>query len=251
METNRIMNNLQLGIRRLRYEVRNLIADYPPVYLPLARLKSGTPAAQVVDDATELLIEAWPRSGNTFAEQAFRMSQRGEVRLAHHFHAPAQVIAAVARKLPVLVIVRDPVDAVCSFVMREPAIGLHQALRGWIRFHIRIMDYDYGYLTATFGQVTSDFGRVTRRLNRRFGTRFGVFQHNPANVEACFSAIERNNRQRFGGGQIVESGIARPSAARQSRKRHIEDALGEEPLAQLVRRARELYACYRSRADDG
>lgn len=244
------MNDLALGIRRLRYEIRNVIADYPPVYLPLARLKSGTPAAQVVEDDTGLTIEAWPRSGNTFAEQAFRMAQPRPVKLAHHFHAPAQVIAAARRGLPVLVIVRDPVDAACSFVIREPAITLQQALRSWIRFHVRIMPYRDRYLVATFAQVTTDFGRVMRRVNARFGSGFGVFEHTPENVEACFGAIESNNRQRFGGGRIVETGIARPSAARQSRKHALETELKTGELSPLVYRARGLYGQYRAWAGD-
>lgn len=244
------MNKLAVSIRRLRYEIRNVIADYPPVYLPLARLKSGTPAAQVVEDDTGLTIEAWPRSGNTFAEQAFRMAQTCPVKLAHHFHAPAQVMAAARRGLPVLVIVRDPVDAACSFVIREPAITLQQALRSWIRFHARILPYRDQYLVATFGQVTTDFGRVVRRLNSRFGTGFGVFEHTPENVEACFGAIENNNRQRFGGGRIVETGIARPSAARQSRKRGLEAELDTDGMSPLVRRARELHGRYRAWAGD-
>lgn len=245
------MNNLERSLRRIRYEVRNIIADYPPVYLPLARLKSGTPAAQVVDKNTQLLIEGWPRSGNTFAEQAFRMSQTREVKLAHHFHAPAQVMAAVRRRLPVLVIIRDPVDSVCSFVIRENAITLDQALRSWIRFHDRIMHCRREFVTATFEQVTADFGQVMRRVNRRFDTGFDLFEHTPENVENCFRVIEENNRRRFGGGKIVETGIARPSTARQSSKRTLEDALKSEKLSPLVRQAREIYGRYQAWASDG
>ena len=43
---------------------------------------------------TELVIEAFPRSANTFATVAFQLSQPAPVRVAHHLHAPAQVTEA-------------------------------------------------------------------------------------------------------------------------------------------------------------
>lgn len=245
------MNYLQQQLRRLRYEVRNIIADYPPVYLPLARLKSNSDAAQIVDNDTQLLIEGWPRSGNTFAEQAFRMSQPFPVRFAHHFHAPAQVIAAVGRSLPILLLVREPTDAVCSFVIRETALSLNQALRSWIRFYESVFDYRDGYVVATFDQVTTDFGRVMARVNSRYRTDFGIFRHTDENVKHCFRLIEANNRQRFGKGSIVETGIARPSDARAVQKRELLHELSSASLAPLVRQARELYGFYRMWASNG
>jgi hypothetical protein len=48
----------------------------------------------LVDRTTQLVIEGFPRSGNTFAVVAFEQAQRQSVRIAHHLHAPAQVMLA-------------------------------------------------------------------------------------------------------------------------------------------------------------
>lgn len=242
---------INLQLRRIRYEVRNIIADYPPVYIPLARLKSGTSAAQVVNDDTQILIEGWPRSGNTFAEQAFRMSQPMPVRLAHHFHAPAQVIAAVRRGLPTLVLVRNPVDSVCSFVIRETAVTLTQALRSWLRFHEGIMDFRHDYIIGTFDQVTTDFGKVIQRVNTHFGTGFGIFDHTPENAQRCFGIIEANNKARFGNGTIVETGIARPSPVREAQKNYLQNELKAKSLQPLLNRARQVHENFVAWAVDG
>lgn len=237
--------SLKLRLHRARYEVRTILADHPSLYLPLARLKSRPPATQTVEADTDILIEGWPRSGNTFAEQAFRLAQQRPVNVAHHFHAPAQVIAAARMGLPTLIVVRNAIDSICSFLIRDSALSPEQALRSWIRFHARILPYRHGYVTATFEQVTGDFGRVTERINARFNTGFSAFRHTPENVEKCFSIIEENNRIRFGGGRIVESGISRPSSTRAPQKTKVREKLETIQLQPLLERADEIYAQFR------
>lgn len=167
--------NYYAQYRRLRYELRCAISLSPALYLPLAKLKRiDTDGATVVTPNTDLVLEGFPRSGNTFAYFALQMSQPRPLKLAHHFHAPAQLVAAVRWERPAMVIIRNPSDAVCSFVQREPMITPRQALRSWIRFYKALLAYQYGFVTVTFGQVTSDFGQVIERINERFGTRLEV-----------------------------------------------------------------------------
>ena len=149
-----------------------------------------------------------------------------------------------------MVIVRDPVDAACSFVQREPVVSARQALRNWIRFYTALLNYHNGFVTATFSQVTSDFGGVIQRINRQFGTSLKVFQHNEANVAACFRAIEARNARRFGVGSVVESRVARPSPERSSNKQDVVDMLKAPELEGLRKIAYEIYARYAAWADD-
>src|SRR2546422_7828125 len=88
-------------VRRARYEVRDLLSGYPRLYLSLARWRHGTGGgAEAVGDRTEMMIEGYPRSGNTFAVAAFRLAQQRPVIVAHHLHSPAQVLEAVRRRIP-------------------------------------------------------------------------------------------------------------------------------------------------------
>ena len=66
---------------------------------------------------------------------AFNRAQARPLDVACHVHAPAQVIAAVRRRLPAVVVVREPEDTVLSFVIRHSHIGVRQALRGYVRFY--------------------------------------------------------------------------------------------------------------------
>ena len=149
----------------------------------------------VVDDTTQLVIEAFPRSANTFATVAFQLSQPAPVRVAHHLHAPAHVADAVRRGVPVLVLVRHPREAVISQVIRSPGISVRGALSAYARFHERVASVRAGCQIATFEQVTGDFGAVIHALNRRYGTNFGVFEHTPEAVAEVYRMIDGRARE--------------------------------------------------------
>jgi len=125
---------LEKGIlRKVRHKTRALIDVYPVLYLLLRRLRPRTRRLAVERD-TELVIEGFLRSANTFAVAAFGFAQQRDVEIAHHMHAPAQVIPAVRMGIPTLVLIRHPKDAVLSLVIREPHISVEQASKDYIRF---------------------------------------------------------------------------------------------------------------------
>ena len=177
--------------RSVRWSARNRLGEHPRLFLPIARLRH---TQSVVGPETGLVIDGFPRCANTFAVIAFAIAQRTPVRLAHHQHAVAQILAATERSIPTLVLTRDPDDAVLSTIIREPFITPRQALVGFARFYERILPRASRFVVARFEEVTDDMGGVTERVNARFGTAFGVFKHTPENVAACFEIIEDRAR---------------------------------------------------------
>jgi hypothetical protein len=221
------------------YRLRYLVNAYPALYLPLARVRHRDVPDWNVGRDCELVIEAFGRSGNTFAVLAFEAAQPRPVRSAHHSHAAAHVITAARRRIPTLVIVRRPADAALShMVLRD--IPPRPPLEAWIRFHRRILPYREHLLVSRFEEVTADFGAVIRRLNDRFGTSFAVWQHTPENVAAVFTQIEGINRGRPGAGESRM--LALPTAERRARKEARRAELEAPDLLPLRRRADGLYA---------
>ena len=185
--------------RRLRHSFRSRLAEHPALYLPLARFIRKRPGPAVVGADTELVIDGYPRSANTFAVFAFQLAQTRPVRLAHHLHAPAHLIEAARLRAPALALIREPEGAVLSTVIREPDVGLKAALASYSRFYLRLMPHRSRLAVATFEEVTGDFGEVIELVNRKFGTSFARFEHTPENVLECFRLIEeRTRRPRWG-----------------------------------------------------
>ncbi len=227
--------------RRALYEVKGVVARYPSVALPIASRRHGV----VVGRDTRIVIEGFPRSGTSFAVAAFDLAQEGTVRVACHVHAPAQVIAAVRRDLPAIVVIREPEDTVLSFVIRNPHLSVGQALRGYLRFYVPLMRLRERFVVGLFRDVTTDFGAVTRRVNQRFRTDFREFENTENNVAACFEAIDRDYRKRAEGTPF-ERMVARPSELRRQIKQGLRGQYGAAGLASLRARAEDAYEAFAS-----
>jgi hypothetical protein len=195
----------------LLYDVKTLVAQHPALALPLARRRGH---GEVVDGATEIVIEGYPRAASSFAVAAFRAAQQRPVRIAHHVHAPAQLVEAARRRIPALALLRDPEDALISYVIRYPDIPMRSAGRGYLRFYRPLLPLRPRLVTATFEEVVGDFGPVIRRVNERFATSFKVFEHTEENVARVFEEIDADYRTRLEEGPKFESVVPRPSELR-------------------------------------
>jgi hypothetical protein len=185
---------------RALYEFKTLVARYPGVALPAARWRGH---GVVVGPGTDVLIEGYPRSANSFAVAAFGQAQPGPVRIAHHTHAPGHVVAAARMGIPAMVLIREPEEAVLEFVLVKPNLSVGQALRGYLRFYGPLLAHRDSFVVGPFPEVTTDFGKVMARLNERFGRDFVPFEHSEQNVRACFEAMDGYWRGRTGPGLPV------------------------------------------------
>lgn len=185
-----------MGIGKKKW-VKNILEYWPRLYLECLRFKRRGHWSQacVVSRSTELVIEGYPRSANSFAQSAFIQSQPVRPNLATHVHSPAQVIQAVRWKIPTLVLLRDPDGAVCAHLAftcelqdRAPEkvrpSEINDYLRRWIRFYEAVNPYREGFVVGHFSDVTSDFGRVMRKFNQYFDTSYTLFEHTPENASA-------------------------------------------------------------------
>lgn len=176
--------------RRMRHRARTAIFEYPAIYLPFARRKHPGPSPAVIGPETDLVIDGYFRSANTFAVYAFQFSQDRPVRLAHHLHAPAQLIMAARSGIPALLLLRQPRDAILSELLYDN-VALPDALVAYSRFYTSLLRYLDSFVVAEFTQVTRDFGAVIRRLNARFGTSFGEFSHCEATARECLALVRQ------------------------------------------------------------
>jgi len=176
--------------RRARHRFRTRLSESPALYLPLARLKYPGPSPEVISPATELVIDGYTRCASTFAVYALQLAQPEPVRLAHHLHAPAQLVAAAQAGVPALAVIREPRGAILSQLVREPDVALRDALVAYTRFYRRLLSCRDRLVVADLEEVTTDFGAVTRRINDRFGTAFAEFEPTEQNTNRCFELIK-------------------------------------------------------------
>jgi hypothetical protein len=236
------------------------------VYLPFARRKYPGPSPRVIGPGTAAVIDGYTRCASTFAVYAFQLAQPRPVPLAHHLHAPAQLIEAARRALPTLVVTREPKGAILSQLVREPRVDLLDALNAYRRFHRVLLHYRDAFVVGEFKEVTSDFGEVVRKMNVKFDRSFGVFGGTEDEVAECRRLIELRStlapvQLAFESGETTYEELREylsrvqgrpggttdwvPSASRQAAKAALEDRWWSRDVARARERAEEAYAEFR------
>lgn len=225
----------------ISYRVRYFVNAYPVLYMPMARLRHRYSEDRIVRENTDLVIEAFGRTGTTFANFAFLAAQRRRVRTVHHTHAAAQVIAGVRMKIPTLVIVRKPEEVALSHMARHQ-VSAGAALAAWIRFHERLLPYGRRIVFCRFEEMTQNFTPVIERINARFKTNFDVWQHSKENEAKIFEQIKIRNRDRFDEDQGEQRlrAFALPTPEREALKESLRSQLSAESLIRVRQKANSL-----------
>lgn len=214
---------------RLRAQLWRFNRNRVLLYRAIVRLRNDGGGRQFVDRSTDIVVDGFERSGNTFAYLAFCDANPG-LTIGHHTHSPAQFYWAARWHVPAILLVRDPAEVALSVALRWPARSVASVIDDWTSFHRRVQRLRPDHiLVAPFEVVVQDFGSIIAELNTRCGTRFTRFDPGVDATDRVYQAIEARNARRYG--QVTEVAVARPSVARQDATRAMRSIL-ERPEVQ-------------------
>lgn len=181
----------------LQYRMKQWVGSRPRLYHALFQRRSGYQGL-LVSESTDICIDGFPRSANSFAVGAFS-SANPDVDIAHHTHVPAQILRACEYEIPTVVLARHPIDAIVSgrgLELQIAAINDRKAplrisfserLKAWVAFYECVLPYRERVIIAPFDTVIHDFGCVIDAVNRRYGVDFAPFHHTESNVDSIRS----------------------------------------------------------------
>jgi hypothetical protein len=234
---------------RARHYARRPLARTPYLWDAAMKVRPEKRATLARPD-TAIVIEGFLRSGNTFSVAAFHIANGPEPHVGRHLHGAPHVLRAVRLGLPTVVLIRQPRDAVLSYLVRRPTLTPYDALVEYLDFYRAAWPARHGFLVAPFDRVTRDFGAVLDEVNERFGTSFRRYEATPENEARAFRLVEEMNRLETGG-EVVESLVGRPSAERSRRKDELRALLERPRTAQKMSAAAALYEDYMELARQG
>jgi len=122
------------------------------------------------------------------------MAQRRRVHVAFHLHSPVNVVNALRMKVPVLVILRPPRDAVSSAFVRDPQISLKANLRRYDAFYRLLTPYKNDIVVADFKDVVRDFGQFVERINKKFDKNYLRPTNHPLDLEKIRDGLVLRNQ---------------------------------------------------------
>jgi len=187
-----LSSTVQRWIHTIRRRGKTVVGAHPTLFFPLFRPRSAFDEL-LVTRWTDLCVEGFPRSANSFSVQAIRHAHPQPLEIAHHTHVPANAIRACEWGIPTVVLIRSPYDAIVSRIAldKEVQVAEHSSknprqrvrfaawLHAWRSFYQVLVPYreEEEILVAPFSAVIQDMGIVIERVNEQFGTDFVPFDH--------------------------------------------------------------------------
>ncbi|RLC99322.1 MAG: hypothetical protein DRI77_03050 [Chloroflexi bacterium] len=123
---------------------------------------------------TRLCIEGYPRSGNTFAALMFHKAN--DAHLGHHTHCTGQIARALRYGIPVVVPIRNPVDAITSSVFALGNGDVDSEVYRYLAFYRWVEPRIDSVVLAPFEIIITDFNQVIKRVNEKYRTEFNYVE---------------------------------------------------------------------------
>lgn len=205
-----------MKIRKNALFMAAIAGNYRPVF-PLCR-KFQRRFPRLSTDKTEICIEGFPRSGNSYFVSAFHYWNK-DVELAHHSHLAGSVKYAIDRKLPAVVLIRKPEDTVASALAWDGLLNVNVALMSYLSFYNSLWRDRDRLLVLRFENAIRHPDRCVELINKHFAETFKSEDFTSRIDEAISGRLKRVNRQN----QRNESNTSLPNPVREVKKqRYVE-----------------------------
>ena len=175
---------------------------------------------RVVSRSSKITIEAFPRSGNTFLFSL--VSQQIDAQfIAHHLHTISHLKEALRLNVPVIFILRNPNDAIPSYMIRE-GISVNRALQHYEQLYNFVIKNHENIHLIDFQKVVSRSDELNLLLEKTLG--HSTEHWNSIRMSDVFDQVEEMDAKNSGGA-VSEMRVARPSKQRDEQKRKVLELL--------------------------
>lgn len=215
------------------------LKTHPTAFRAIATLRQ-THKKRLVGPHTDIVIEGFWRSANHYATYAFKVAQQGKADIAHHFHAPAQILLADRWGVPSITLIRRPDDAAASAAVYLGWLDPAVFLKMYVLFYRPLVPLRERLVIGDFAVVTERFGDVIDRVNKRYQRTFNRFS-GAVEEESAVREMIREEHTAHMGADVRKAPL--PSDEKKRLKEAVYSRLHGSRYASLLREACELYEC--------
>ena len=203
-----------------------------PVVYPLLQRLRGQEWGTFCTPSTDLCIEGFQSSSNSFVYNVFRLLAP-ELSIGHHTHSVANLKRARQYNIPTLVLYRDPSGAIPSLAARfKPS--LENSIVRYVRFYRYVLQHTDAFILASFEETTRDIAATIQRVEATSRLEFAAYDADAVADEAV--AYIQDWTERRGD----EERISLPKEERNAQKEVLRERLRGLPQ---YNEARATYDC--------
>jgi hypothetical protein len=178
----------------------------------------------VCDERCRLVVEGYPRSGNTLSADLLAILSP-KLRFAHHTHTVENLRLGELYKIPRVVLLRPPEDAILSFfIYADGRMSVEACVERYVAFHRGVAGLK-DFVLADFSLVVEDFNAVLAVVNARLEEPIPFSDDLQRDVAlARARQLERAARVH---GRLAPQRAGAPDETREELKRQSRDAVLE------------------------
>lgn len=219
----------------MRSRARVFIRNHVSTYLPYLRLMGYYDPVQLPNDQSDIHIGGYPRSANSFCTVMLQHFDPG-LSISHHVHTVVTLKLARRHRVPSVVLIRNPSEAVSSNIVRMgegkrvKRYYVDNAIWDYVTYHEYLSEHRDEFSILDFKTVVTDPASLFRAA-----ADLGVFPLPPD--EAISDAYQRTLGQLRADGRKPEMRNL-PNERKEQRKREVREFIEG---AHGFERARRLY----------
>jgi len=195
-------------------------------YLLLSTLRSKYKRI-IAHKKTDLIIEGYPRSANTFSKVVVELSNP-RVSIAHHMHSRAQIVRGIKYQIPTIVLLRNPKDAISSLIIKTALSNnnldrmISEYAYYYSVFYREIESFIGSIFLVNFESVTKSPNQFIESIGQRYNLDLESFKSDDDAISTVFDVIKMRNISRVG---HDSKKLAIPSVEKESYKSILDDKI--------------------------
>jgi hypothetical protein len=157
----KIYPNLKFKLKKLIYSNNSIIG----------RVAQKWQSNKYLVDRNTIVVEGYPRSGNTFLVELVQQHYNPEFRVLSHTHSPFVANRAAGNHCPCLLLIRNPVDAIASYHVYS-GVSIKNLIDHY-RWYYETLNWKTGdFLIVDFKKLVADPTQVLRNIFLRYPKAF-------------------------------------------------------------------------------
>lgn len=136
-------------------------------YIRLLPMLGIIPSKNVVTKNHHICIDGFQRCGNTYFTFLVQNFNR-QLKIGHHTHGAGNILLALKYNIPVVLLVRNPLDAVSSLIAQDQNLNIEFGLAHYIAFYKKLIPYKNRLIISDFDQTVNHPDRLIEKINNRF-----------------------------------------------------------------------------------
>jgi len=172
--------------------IKSILRKSPFIYKLncIIKEKTSTNRYSLAEKGSELCIEAYPSSANSFLYYYIRYVNK-EFKIAHHTHTVANIKLALRNDIPTYVIIRNPIDAISSNLSRFNT-DVKCAILDYTEFYEYCLANVSSLTVLSFEEVVGNPSEVVNMIFENMGMPERLEKDYTEEVKAFMKEIEPN-----------------------------------------------------------